>query len=144
MRMQSTEATCGAAALYNALCAIGKHEPNLLETAERVCKTTAASGTSVRQLVNGAKQLGGLGLRLDFSLAQHAVAALYYHLARGHSACIVVDDDAHWAAVVGSISTRLLVADSADLELVLSLDEPTLCARWRSSGARKPYCMVVI
>lgn len=144
MRMQSTEATCGATALYNALCAIGKHEAGLLEKAEKVCKTTATDGTSVRQLIQGAKSLGGLGLRLDFTQGHMAVASLYYHLARGHAMCICVRNDSHWAAVVGSIGTRLLVADSAELELVLAMDEPALCQFWRTAGSRKPYCMVVI
>lgn len=127
--------------MHNALCALGRDAS--LEACEKVCKTDA-DGTSPKQLIAGAKAMG-LEVVAEIREAKPDVALLRLDraLTRGLAAVLVVDDDEHWIAVVGMIGQRYLVADSADSELVLSLDAEALAERWEGAG-RKPYYAIIL
>jgi ABC-type bacteriocin/lantibiotic exporter with double-glycine peptidase domain len=134
MRLQDSQANCGAASLSNALAALGISHSQA-ECAE-LCKTTATEGTPPKRLLSGAKQLGRQPQVV--SEKRGAVAMLYLdaHLRAGRPAVLCVDNDEHWVAAVGLLGERILVADPADNELVLSYSRAGLVARWGSKAGR--------
>lgn len=140
--MQSSQANCGAAALYNAGCALGKTMS--LEDCERACRTTT-DGTSARQLMNGATRLG---LKVDCSFKERSslMARLWLRdtIRRGAVPIVAVDADDHWVAVVGALGERLIVADSAENELVLAYTEGEFLQRWQHPEARRGFFAVVL
>lgn len=142
MRLQSNQSSCGAAALYNAGCALGKTLS--LEDCERACKTTA-EGTSAKQLTTGAVRLG---LKADGSFKERSslMARLWLRdtLQRGAVVIAAVDADEHWVAVVGALGGRYLVADSAENELVLSYSEGEFLQRWQHPESRRGFYALVL
>lgn len=139
MRLQSSQANCGAAAVLNAACALGRTNVSL-EECERVCKTSASEGTSIRNLISGAKTTG-LSLACEIKEAKEYVALLLlaHWVTVGGAVCVTVDEDSHWATVIGRVGARYLVADSADSELVLSLSSKELLERWDSGIGRTRF-----
>ena len=73
-----------------------------------------------------------------------AAMLLERHIRAGTPVVLVVDCDSHWAAVVGRLGDRYLLADSADSELVLSMSEGELLQRWANPEARRGFYGVVI
>jgi ABC-type bacteriocin/lantibiotic exporter with double-glycine peptidase domain len=142
MRMQSSQANCGPTALYNAACALGREVS--LEECERACKTTT-DGTTVRQLKVGA---GRMGLMVEGEVReknpQIAALLLRDYLNRGCVMLTTVDADEHWVAVVGMLGDRLLVADSAESELVLGYSMGAFLQRWAHPETRKPFFAMVV
>lgn len=142
--MQSSQANCGPTALYNAACALGKKLS--LEECEKACKTST-DGTSPKQLKAGAMKLG-LQVVEELKERDSHIAWLRtrHYLDLGCVLIVVVDADEHWATVVGQIGcgNRLLVADSADNELVLSYSAGELLQRWGHPESKKPYYAVVV
>lgn len=143
MRMQSSQAACGPTALYNAGCALGRKAS--LEECEKACRTSATKGTSALQLGRGARTLG-FTVECEVKEARSDVAAMYLKglVDRGTVPIIAVDADSHWAAVVGRLGNRYLVADSAENELVLSYSEGELLQRWNTPNVRKGYYAMVL
>jgi hypothetical protein len=134
MRMQSTEASCGPTAMVNALSALGlKRE---IEECEQLCKCSATTGTSTQKLMAALRSIPSLQVsRIYERKADSALYRLNGALNLGRPTIICVDNSGHWVAVVGqlgvgSITTRYLVADSADMDLVLSYDFKDLLKRW--------------
>jgi ABC-type bacteriocin/lantibiotic exporter with double-glycine peptidase domain len=142
VRYQTTQATCGPAALYNAGCALGRRLA--LDECEAACKTTTR-GTGIRQLLAGARALGfKVETELRESRDDAAAAILWSHLHCGRVAILCVDASEHWVAAVGRVGGRYLVADGADAELVLSYSEGELLQRWRAPEARRGYYAAVL
>lgn len=144
MRMQSNQASCGPTALYNAGCALGKKLS--LEECERACKTTT-DGTSLRQLKSGALKLG-FTVEDEMRERDSHVAWLRarYYLDRGNTLLVTVDADTHWAAIIGMFAQgeRILLADSAEAELVLGYSANEFLMRWEHPEARRPYYAMVV
>lgn len=128
MRMQDTAANCGPASLSNALAAVGIARSQA--ECETLCKTSGTDGTSIRGLTGGIKALGRVPITLNERRFDVALLRLVSHLAGGRPAVLCVDKNEHWVAAVGHIGTRILIADPADNELVLSLAADELKARW--------------
>jgi len=143
MRMQSSQANCGPTALFNAGCALGRKVS--LEECEKVCRTSATKGTSPLQLGRGARSLG-FTVENEIREARSDISAMFLRglVMRGMVPIIAVDADSHWAAVVGVLGGRYLVADSAENELVLSYSEGELLQRWQNPGARKGFYALVL
>lgn len=141
--MQSSQANCGATALYNAAQALGKQLD--LMACERVCRTTATDGTSIRGFLFGAKKLGlqtAQTLRCDS--AKRAESWLNEQIVAGSTVAVTVDESSHWAAVIGKLGDRWLLADSADNELVLSLSTGELMHRWCASECKPKFYGVAL
>lgn len=133
--MQSTQATCGPTALYNAMCALGKRQgEGVLEKCEKACKTTAISGTSPENLAAAAKLLGLRGTRYHLEDSSLALDLLRSRLWEGRPVCLIVDQGEHWVTVCGTLGDRFLMADSADLELLVSVTAANLLKRWRDQS----------
>lgn len=134
MRMQSTEASCGPTAMVNALAALGLKRD--LQECEQLCKCSATNGTSTQKLVAALRSIPSLQVsRIYERKADSALHRLNAALSLGRPMIICVDNGAHWVAVIGqlgigTVTTRYLVADSADMDLVLSYDFKDLLARW--------------
>lgn len=136
MRMQSSEANCGSTALHNALAAIGTRRS--LDECEILCGVKAESGTNPFALIEAIATIRKIN---PVVLKENDSANIYnldYHVRRGRSAILLVDDNDHYVAVVGLIGDRILVADSAKNELVLSYTEQQLIKRWA------PYYWAII
>ncbi len=133
MRMQSSQADCGPFSLMNALKALGHHRSSLeLST---MAKTTAQDGTPPANLLKACKllaescQLNPERLRTRSSLEAEAV--LLNKLRLGRPVILLVDNDEHWVAAIGLLgATVVLVADSADAELVCAADIADVMTRW--------------
>lgn len=134
MRLQDAQHNCGPAALSNALAALGLLHSQT-ECSE-LCKTNATDGTSPKGLISAARQLGRQPHALSEKRGVVAMLYLDAHLRAGRPAVLCVDNDEHWVAAIGLLGERILVADPADNELVLSYTRAGLLARWCSKTGR--------
>jgi hypothetical protein len=80
-----------------------------------------------------------------FQLVDAEVAWRYMRswLVSGWPVALAVDEDEHWVAAIGVLGDRVLVADSADPELVLSYTRDQLLDRWRKPGDPPRYYGIV-
>src|SRR5262245_12893608 len=122
MRYQSNRASCGPAALHNALASLGIHRTE--DELVQLCKQTP-DGTSARNLSKAIQSISTteLPLRGDafgYKNNPEALVSLWYHVSYLGRPCILaVDGWEHWVTVVGHLGTRFAVADSANNALVL-------------------------
>lgn len=133
MRHQSNRASCGPAALHNALAALGinRTEEELIV----LCKQTA-NGTSPTKLVRAIKTLTTnedplIGEPKVWRKMEDAWVGLWFIVAnRGRPAILCVDNFDHWVACVGYLGGRFMVVDSAELGLVFYYTRQELERRW--------------
>ncbi len=128
MRLQDNQANCGPAAMSNALAAIG-----LLRSQDEctvLAKTSATEGTSTKKLLAAIRAVGRFPLVINEKRPSVAILYLCAMLDDGRSAVLCVDDGSHWVAAVGLLGERVLVADSADSELVVSVTRTELAEWW--------------
>lgn len=145
MRFQATQASCGPAALRNALMARGLTRSE--EELETLSGCTPVLGTSPRGLLRAisavSADLPGLApsviseARADVALLKLVVALEMY------AVILCVDSDSHWVTAFGRLGPLVHVADSAHPELVVHLTRDEVMTRWRGLG-RKPYYGIVI
>lgn len=134
MRLQDSLAGCGPAAMHNALMALGTNTD--MTICEKLCNTSAVSGTQPRKLLNALRGVSGLSCNVlkERSREDAAILKLLECLRLGRPAILCVDKGTHWVATVGILgsvpSIRVLVADSADLDLVISYTPGELLKRW--------------
>lgn len=139
---QTNRASCGPAALSNALEALG------IERAEAELITLTgqnANGTSPRQIIRAIKAIGDgtLGDVFKVSKAGEAVVALWHCLVpRGRPVILCVDAHEHWVACVGYIGERFVVVDSAEVGLVFYYTGGELTDRW--AGPKGGYYGIVV
>ena len=132
MRMQSTEATCGAAALSNALKAVGlpRSEEEMMKLA-----SSTSNGTSMAGLIRALRAVGRTPTKIAEVREQVAVIRLVVSLQCGHPVVMCVDAWEHWVVAVGLLgsggSPRIVVVDSASLELTHVYTLSELVDRWR-------------
>ncbi len=135
MRGQDAEANCGPFALMNALRSLGIVRSR--EELETLCGTTMTAGTSPAKMYRGAGKLGLHGAptkiterRLDIAMLKlrHAL------LAEGRPVVMVWHAGEHWVAAVGMLGERFLIADSADIELVISMSAEEVAEKWADGG----------
>lgn len=147
MRMQNTQADCGPYSLLNALRARGIHRGS--DELTTLAGTTAQNGTSVTKLLKAAKSLsescGLVPWRIRENRAEIARSILVERLSAGRPCLCVVDEGMHWVAVVGLLGpNQLLVADSADAELVVGTDIAAFMNRWRYRSGTPNYEGIVL
>ncbi len=89
-----------------------------------------------------------MGLKVPYEIKESKAYVALLLLDRwilvGGVACVTVDEDSHWVAVVGKVGARYLVADSAESELVLSLSAEELVERWDSGTGRQRFYGAVL
>lgn len=143
MRFQSTAANCGPAAVRNALMALGIARSE--EEIETLTGTTAADGTGPKGILRALHAiLPTPPGQINETREDVAILKLLAALNAGHPVVCCVDQDEHWVSAVGTLGGNiLLVADSADNELILSYSPTNFLARW-AGPTRKPYYGVVL
>jgi hypothetical protein len=132
VRLQDSQANCGAFALYNGLRALGIERST--EECERLCGTTATDGTPTKGLVRAASTIEDCRpVVIRERKRDIALLRLHFAVARGRPVVLswcTRDPGDHWVTVVGLLGDRYLVADGADNELVLSLSVDALADKW--------------
>lgn len=139
---QTNRASCGPAALSNALEALG-----IARTEAELITLTGqnANGTSPRQIIRAIKAIGE-GTRGDVfkvSKPDEAVVALWHCISeRGRPVILCVDEHEHWVACTGYLGQRFLVVDSAEVGLVFYYTGEELIERWE--GPKGGYYGIVV
>lgn len=143
MRLQSSQANCGPFAVRNALSALGVSRSE--QECESLCKVTGTHGTRARDLVRGLAAIESvMPSCIDETRRDVGLLRLDAALRAGRPAILLVDAWSHYVAAVGVLGNRYLVADSADSELVVSVDVAGLATWWGCEGARRPYWGVIL
>lgn len=132
-RYQSNRASCGPAALHNALAALGveRTEDELI----RLTGQTAA-GTGTRGMIKAIRAIESpehtmVGEAYRWRGERLAKVSLWYHLSeQGRPVILCVDNLDHWVAAVGHLGARYIVIDSAEVGLVFHYDWEALGRRW--------------
>lgn len=130
MRMQSSQANCGPYALHNALWALGIKRS--ADECEVLCRTNATEGTYTTALMKAINTIRGT--KCKEITGKSLLEAMWYlteALRGGRPVILCVDDEGHYITAVGLLGDRVLVADSADNELVLSYKLTGLKKRWK-------------
>lgn len=147
MRFQSTQASCGPAALRNALLA-----RSIVRSEEELAKLSgyrADVGTSprgmMRALILIAKDHPEL---MPAPLAEARADIALLRLMAAHRAgsvvILLVDSYEHWVVSFGTLGDKVIhVADSADNEMVAHYNPEELLQRWRGVG-KKPYYGIIV
>lgn len=143
MRMQDTQANCGPLAVQNALKCLGIDRATV--ELEHLLGTSATEGTPTAKLLKGLYKIEGLlPRRIDESREEIAHLRLDAALRSGRPVVLCVDNGSHYVCAIGRLGTgRVLIADSADTELVIAYTWPDFMARW-AEDAKKPYWGVVL
>lgn len=110
---------------------------------EVLCKTTGTSGTPPKNLARAIEALDRKPTIIKESRPEVAVLFLDAWLREGRSAALCVDNYTHWVAAVGLCGKRILIADPADNELVISLSRQELLDRWVGEGRTAYYGVVL-
>lgn len=146
MRFQSTSASCGPAALRNALMARGvtRSEDELASLCGCTTEGTTAKGM-MKALILVAKENPGLmPAVLSESKGDVALLRLWAALRGGNVVILCVDSFEHWVAAFGLLGENTVhVADSGSAELVHHYNPGQLLARWQGLG-RKPYYGIIV
>jgi ABC-type bacteriocin/lantibiotic exporter with double-glycine peptidase domain len=109
MRFQETKSSCGAAAIRNVLKCFGQ---NVGEHRLRQLAETDEDGTTEAGVLNALDHLGFTSEVFETEKATHAKAALIKYLKAGMPLIVAVDQDTHWATVVGMVGNRYVIVDS--------------------------------
>lgn len=128
MRFQSTQSSCGAAALANAH-ALLVSKPVTEDEVIALAKTSW-QGTDDKNIMKAAKKLGLSASRIRCATVKDLLGAAVYILA--------ADRWEHWIVVMDLRIGRWLLVDSADNELVSTVTVEELDARCGFPGKRRP------
>jgi len=138
LRFQRNFASCGTAALANALEALGirRTEDELAPLCDSNVEGTSPKGIlkAIKAISTTELPLRGDSLKTSEPLAW--VLVQWYLVNEGRPMILCVDEDDHWVAVVGSLGDRVVVIDGAETDLVLFYDKDGLIERWRASDGR--------
>jgi len=140
--MQSAHALCGPASVANALRALGRGSSE--DKVANAIKLQASGadglpeqeGVGPAQLQRALEAVGYVGQPWTVGDGDDAWHALRSRLLAGDPVLVPVDFDgdtmSHWLVAVGLLGDRVLVADSADSEIVVSYSEDQLRRRWKA------------
>lgn len=135
MRFQSTQSSCGAAALANAHALLVTRPATELEVID-LAKTNW-NGTDDKGMLRAAKRLGLKASRIRVSSLANLVTADRVFI-------LATDRWEHWVVAFDLRIGRWLVVDSADNELAFTLSWEELAARCAFPGKRRPIHGIVI
>lgn len=147
MRYQATEWSCGPAAVVNACQALGVRAS---ESRVRRLAESDPTGTDEAQLI---RAIRGLGLKATSWGGMDGPAAWAFvrsNVAEGRPCLVCIDQWRHWVAVVASVGSRVIVADSNRTKRNLaengvhSLSRPGLIRRWRCRNEQEAFYAIAI
>lgn len=142
-RYQTTQATCGATAVLNALSAL-EHQVTEDQVISASGIKDPTRGLGQREIKRALVSLGYSWSEIWTGNPQHAWLALRDSLTfRGRPVIMAVDVDRHWLAGVGCLGGRVALADGAHTDMVIFRDEAAVMGRW-NSGARRGFYGLVI
>jgi predicted double-glycine peptidase len=133
MILQESKAGCGAAAICNAIEALGGHAYQGVAFA--IAGGTGTRGIDERGMLEALETLGYVGEPFARRRAADAVAVLRGALVQERPTIIAVATDEpqdHWVTVIGRLGDRYVIADSADDRLVRTTTVADLVAWWRA------------
>lgn len=134
--MQDSEANCGVFAVRNALMALGIERTS--KELEKPLRTTATNGTELRHIVSYLKTMKECNpMPIKEKKSDVALLRLEKALRLGRPAVIgwmTEEPGDHWVAAVGMLGERYLIADAADMELVLSVSADEVLEKWNAGG----------
>jgi hypothetical protein len=142
VRFQSTQASCGPAALRNALLCVGvtRTESEL----ETLTGCTASEGTTPKGLQTALQAIGRQGGTISEGRGDVAILRLLEALRNGRPVILLVDHWDHWVVAFGLLGVSSIhLVDSADTELVQTLTPEELIPRWEGNGKRPYYGIIV-
>lgn len=150
MRIQSTESSCGPAALRNALLCFGIKRSE--EELEALAGTTA-NGTSNKGLFKALEAISKQNPEVKPGVISEvkgdiALLRLLECLRDGHPVIICTEKSEHWTVAFGllgsaGVGMKIHVCDSGEQELVLHLTPQQLIQEWEGTGKRPFYGIVV-
>lgn len=136
MRQQDSESNCGVYAVRNALFAMGI-ERTAAEL-EKVLGTTATDGTNIRRMLKYLATVENCDpVRIKEKRSDVALLKLEHALRAGRPVIIswtTEDPGDHWVAAVGMLGELFLIADSAEMELVMSFSVDEVQEKWDCGG----------
>lgn len=139
MKYQQRPSSCGAAALGNALEAIGISKTQ--DELEKLSGTTN-KGTSANGLLKALRLLGIPRLVMHTRDSRRLLQYTFRQIKNlGNPFILSVDNWKHWVAFVGFLGTKYIIIDSAKEDLVLFLTYDELQARVRPEGKRWSYAI---
>lgn len=141
MRLQSAHALCGPASVANALRALGRNisEDKIADAVKKAGHggdgIPEQDGTAPSQIQRALEAVGFVGQPWTAGDGDDAWHALRSRLLSGDPVLLPVDFDgdtmSHWLVAIGLLGDRVLVADGADPEIVVSYSEDQLRRRWK-------------
>jgi len=142
MELQSGLSSCGAAALSNALQALGWSGCG--QEAVAALAGTTSDGTGAGGLKRAARTLGATVGLISTRAGQDAWALLRAALLDGHAAVLAVDRDEHWVSAVGILGGRVLLVDPAMVvrPMLSTRTREVLLREWR--GKRGGYYAITV
>ena len=141
MQLQTTPYTCGPAALVNALGCIGQR---LTEQAAAKLARTNVAGTDDNDMLHALRALEYETHVINTKDEDAAWHLLHSQLVLGRPVLLAVEKDTHWAAAVGLLGERVLVADSADGDVIKSWEPDELLKWWRGKGRKPTYYGIAV
>ena len=137
MRYQTDTYSCGAAAVVNALRALGKR---ISERRVRALSGTDPDrGTGESGIVTAVRGLGFSATAFESSNSQEAWSWISENVRSGRAVIVAVWNHEHWMTVVGMVGDRTIMFDSARTEKnkkengVHSLSRGDFLRKWRHS-----------
>jgi len=128
---QEGDAGCGAAAITNALAALGRYVSQ--SKVAKVAGTSAKHGTD-EKLVMRALVAFGVDPHEFEAAGDAAYAGLVGLLEMRRPVLLCVDAYKHWIVAFGRLGNRIVIADSADLAVVRVVKKKRLLKRWQHKG----------
>lgn len=147
MRYQATDWSCGPASVVNACQALG------IRAAESRIRRLAESdsdGTDEVHLIQAVRALGLKATPWGGTGASAAWAFVRSNVADGRPCLLCIDQWSHWVCVVGSVGTRVIVADSVRTTRNLAengvhaVSRPALIRRWRRRNSQEHFYAIAV
>lgn len=144
MKLQSGTTGCGAAALANALLALGF---DIEQEAVGKLADTNGDGTNARGLKRAAASLGAEVATINAATEYEAWFQLTGWLHHGAAVVLLFDKGEHWVTAVGtSGADHVLVVDPAMVvrDHLEMMDREDLLAAWRWKTKRPFYAICLV
>ena len=141
MQLQSAPHGCGAAALCNALEAVGYRLTQ--DAAAKLCKTDA-DGTSSVDIKKALRVLGYAPEEWETPNRMAAWALVCGYLLMGYPCLLCVDHQDHWVVGIGLLGGLIVIVDSADGGITSTWSRKTFLDRLSSGGKRPTYSGIAV
>lgn len=147
MRTQLRHWSCGAAALVNAVLALGR---STSEGRVRKLAGTTQEGTDEHGLMEAARALGLTATPTSSADSAAAWAFVRASLLDGRPCLLCIDGWGHWATAIGIVGERVIVVDPSNTVRNLKeggvhvMTRTKLLRRWRNRSEDAPFYAIAI